>query len=152
MSDQSVENAVPQYRIPENLVGFNTITGYLPVSIGLYNRFLPRDYFNSLFDRVKSLGPPEFDDADASTLYHNKLDNLKSIINYLIERYKQQVKEANILDTMDTSFLKHETHNIIDKLISSDELDDEAGPGRVPQTAQIDHADPRFPAPGPDEL
>ncbi|MDR1202710.1 MAG: hypothetical protein LBL58_13940 [Tannerellaceae bacterium] len=111
--------------IPEELIGFNTITSYLPVGIGLYNKFLPADYFKYLFKKCKSLSteekPPQ---NEIFSAYKNKVYELTSFINSIISRYKQQVKETDILGNKDNdSFLKEERHDILDRLIMSGDID-----------------------------
>jgi hypothetical protein len=111
--------------IPENLIGFNTVTDYLPVGIGLYNKFLPVDYFKYLFKKCKSLSteekPPQNENFYS---YKNKVYELKTFINSIISRYKQQVKETDILENEDNDlYLKEERHNILDKLIMSGDID-----------------------------
>jgi hypothetical protein len=112
--------------IPEEMIGFNTITDYLPVSIGLYNKFLPVDYFKYLFKKCKSMSeedaPPK-DEILSAYKYKYKINELRSFINIIISRYKQQVKETDILEDKDnTSFLKEERHDIIDKLITMGDI------------------------------
>jgi hypothetical protein len=115
-----------QYRIPDHLIGFHTITDYLPVSIGLYNKFLPNDYFKSLFKRIENADYSKINIGEnVSNQYKEELDKLKSFIVFMLDRYKSQVKETNITESIDAELFKQEKHTIIDKLITMDDINDE---------------------------
>jgi hypothetical protein len=110
--------------IPDELVGFNTVVDYLPCSIGLYNKFLPRYYFTDLFKRCKSLGidKSEIPQDACFHAYRGKLLNLKNSIIDTLGRYKQQVKETDLLDGKnENNFFKEEHYGILDKLLMMDE-------------------------------
>jgi hypothetical protein len=115
--DDRIDPKKLHYRIPDNLLGFKTIIDYLPVSIGLYHKFLPRDYFHNVFKQCKDYTfvkqTPNI--AEYHNAYKLKIYELKSSIEETINRYKGQVKETDVLNGSNP-FFKEERHFIIDKL------------------------------------
>jgi hypothetical protein len=113
--EESIDSHKLRYSIPTELIGYNTITDYLPISIGLYQKYLPSNYFKNVFKESKcykiSSNMPEY---YSYKIYKEKLSGLKTLLDLIINRYKEQVKEASILE--DDLFFNEEKHAIIDKL------------------------------------
>jgi hypothetical protein len=118
-NDNEISNGIT---IPDKLIGFNTITDYLPISIGYYNKFLPQKYFDDLFARCKV--PNKISDkGHALEQYKDEIENLKSIVLSSIDLYKLRMKETDILK--DESLYVKERHSILNKLINMRDIDSE---------------------------
>jgi hypothetical protein len=113
--EESPNNNKLRYSIPDILIGYGTILDYLPISIGSYQRHLPEHYFKNVFkDSKHSISVSNKSEYFAYKIYNEKIFALKTIISLIINRYKEQVKERNILE--DHSLFKEESHAILDKL------------------------------------
>lgn len=131
-----------RYLIPEEFIGYNTITDYLPISIGLYLKYLPDHYFAHAFHDSKYLTVINKVESLAYPIYSERIFALKTLISLIIDRYKEQVKEDNILE--DDSFFKEEHHDIIDKLKLIDDIEQESFNNRYIIKYLITHPHPKM--------
>jgi hypothetical protein len=125
-SDNEISNGIT---IPDKLIGFNTITDYLPISIGYYKTYLPPNYFKNVFGKTRT--PDKLiEKRNVLEKYKDEIQNLKSIILSSIELYKLRMKETDILE--DESLYVRERHSILNKLINMRDIDsDDKNPNYI---------------------